>query len=323
MGVSQGIKPSKTEINDENFKSLIDLRKYTKSFYVVNIIFSFLSEEKKLNLIKYNKKFQNKLGIDIHYYKELSGKELRVETNGIRKEYKLNTNVLIFEGEYLNGKKNGKGKEYYENGKLKFEGEYLNGEKNGKGKEYDENGKIKYEGEYLDDEKNGNGKEYYRNGKLMFEGEFVKDKKFSGKGYDCNNNIIYELKDGNGLFKEYIAFGDIILFECEFKNGKENGKGKEYYDDYRLSFEGEYKNGERNGKGKEYKGDQVIFEGEYLDGKIWNGKGKVYIDSFGNTPVFIGEYLNGKRWNGIGVDFDEYRAVRYSNGEKNDLLLVQ
>ena len=32
---------------------------------------------------------------------------------------------------------------------LKFEGEYLNGEKNGKGKEYHDNGKLKYEGEYL------------------------------------------------------------------------------------------------------------------------------------------------------------------------------
>jgi len=33
---------------------------------------------------------------------------------------------IIFEGEYLNGKRNGKGKEYYNNGKLQFEGEYLN-----------------------------------------------------------------------------------------------------------------------------------------------------------------------------------------------------
>ena len=29
---------------------------------------------------------------------------------------------------------NGKGKEYYYNGKLKFEGEYLNGKRNGKRK---------------------------------------------------------------------------------------------------------------------------------------------------------------------------------------------
>jgi len=36
---------------------------------------------------------------------------------------------LIFEGEYLNGQRNGKGKEYYENETLKFEGEYFNGKK--------------------------------------------------------------------------------------------------------------------------------------------------------------------------------------------------
>ena len=44
--------------------------------------------------------------------------------------------ILKFEEEYLNGLRNGKGKEFYDNGILKFEGEYLNGERNGKGKEY-------------------------------------------------------------------------------------------------------------------------------------------------------------------------------------------
>ena len=33
----------------------------------------------------------------------------------------------MFVGEYLNGERNGKGKEYYNNGKLLFKGEYLNG----------------------------------------------------------------------------------------------------------------------------------------------------------------------------------------------------
>ena len=77
--------------------------------------------------------------------------------NGIIKEYNYYTNKLEFEGEYLIGERNGKGKEYYSNGKLKFEGEYLNGKKFGKGKEYYSNGKLKYEGEYL----NGKIKEYY------------------------------------------------------------------------------------------------------------------------------------------------------------------
>ena len=35
---------------------------------------------------------------------------------------------MIFDGEYKNGIKNGKGKEYY-NGKLIYEGEFLNGKK--------------------------------------------------------------------------------------------------------------------------------------------------------------------------------------------------
>ena len=60
---------------------------------------------------------------------------------GIIKEYN-NSNILIFKGEYLNEKKNKKGKNFISNrakickGQLKFEGEYINGKRNGLGKEY-------------------------------------------------------------------------------------------------------------------------------------------------------------------------------------------
>ena len=67
------------------------------------------------------------------------------------KEYNVNGKI-IFEGEYLNGKKNEKGKEFW-NGNLEFEGEFLNGEKNGKGKEYNNKGELIYEGEYKNDKK--------------------------------------------------------------------------------------------------------------------------------------------------------------------------
>ena len=54
----------------------------------------------------------------------------------------------------MNGKKrNGKGKEFLDT-KLLFEGEYFNGVKNGKGKEYNIDGDLIFEGEYLDG-KNG------------------------------------------------------------------------------------------------------------------------------------------------------------------------
>ena len=69
------------------------------------------------------------------------------------KEYNRFFDKLEFEGEYLNGKRNGKGKEYIFDGKLLFEGEYLNGKRHGKGKEYDFDGKLLFEGDYLNGKK--------------------------------------------------------------------------------------------------------------------------------------------------------------------------
>ena len=54
-------------------------------------------------------------------------------------------NLGVFEGEYLNGEKNGKGKEYNKFCELEFEGDYLNGKRwKGKAKKYYENGKLKF-----------------------------------------------------------------------------------------------------------------------------------------------------------------------------------
>ena len=146
------------------------------------------------------------------------------------------------EGEYLNGERNGKGKEYYFNGKLRFEGEYSKGEKWDYSKVdgyleklWDWNRKRKrkkyfrkymytpkYEGEYLNGERNGKGKEYDYDGKLKFEGEYLNEER-------------------NGKIKEYNFYGQLL-------NGKRNGKGKEYDEKTgKLIFEGEYKNGIKNG----------------------------------------------------------------------------
>ena len=62
-----------------------------------------------------------------------------------------------------------------------------------------------------------------------------------------------------------------------------------------------------NGKGKEYKNCKLIFEGEYLDGKRWNGKGKEY-HLQQDKLIFEGEYKNGMRWNGKVKEY-------YDNGE--------
>ena len=115
---------------------------------------------------------------------------------------KYRNGKLIFEGEYLNGERNGKGKEYNENTILLFEGEYLYG-KRWKGKEYDYyRGKLIFEGEYLNEKRwNGKGKEYYNNGELKFDGEYLNGDRWNGKG------------------REYGLFGNLI-FEGEYVNGQ-------------------------------------------------------------------------------------------------------
>ena len=167
-----------------------------KSFYILKKIFSYMMPNKKLELISYNKNFQSKLGINFDDYKIASNKYKIEEINGTGKEYLRDTQIIIFEGNYLNGKRNGQGKEYYKNGKIKFQGEYLNGNIiNGKG--YDIDGY-----EYLN-LNNGYGKEYYDNGKIRFEGEYYKGRKWNGIYYNYQGKKEFEIKCGRGIVKEY------------------------------------------------------------------------------------------------------------------------
>ena len=53
------------------------------------------------------------------------------------------------------------------------------------------------------------------------------------------NNIIYEIKDGKGLIKNYHFYMNKLSYEAEYLNGKRIGKGKEYNVFGILIFEGE------------------------------------------------------------------------------------
>ena len=99
--------------------------------------------------------------------------------------------LLIYEGNYLNGKSNGKGKEYYDDSYiliLKFEGEYLNGLKwSGKG--------LKKNKNFMHEIKEGKGiiKEYYDNGNKEYEGEYFNGEKI-GKEKNILMLVNYHLK---------------------------------------------------------------------------------------------------------------------------------
>ena len=105
-----------------------------------------------------------------------SGKYLNGKRNGKGTEYKSllivksdnnfyssrnikYQNIEIFCGEYFNGERKD-GEEYNYDGELVYEGEYLNDKKNGKGKCFDDEGRLVYEGDYKNCKRTGIRKLY-------------------------------------------------------------------------------------------------------------------------------------------------------------------
>ena len=282
---------TKKEIKNSQF---INFKDSVKSKYIQILTFSFLDRKNILDLVKYNLKLQELLEININTYKKISQSIKIGKGDGYCRIYDLYTMALKFEGEYKNGKKNGKGKEFYKSHDI-YENEYSLGEKSGS--------KLIYEGEFLNGKRNGKGKEYNDNGKLIFEGEYKNGKIFKG--------IIN------------IYYYSSLLYNGEFSNGKKNGIGKEYFDNGKLKFEGEFLNGKKwngiisnqynsvykfeikngNGKIKEYDQERnLLFEGEYINGDK-KGKEYMYINYGDKELIFDGYYLNDKKWNGKLKDY--------------------
>ena len=78
-----------------------------KLCFKINIF--FFKKKKKLKTIINNYELQKRKRYNIENYKKCSGiLKLKLE-NGNVQLYKLDINILIYEGGYLNNKRNGKG----------------------------------------------------------------------------------------------------------------------------------------------------------------------------------------------------------------------
>ena len=109
--------------------------KNVKATYFCQILFSIIDEKKKLKLVKYNKSLQKIINISISNYIHFKTKYIIYESNKKGKEYDYFAGYLVYEGEYLNGERNGKGIQYYQNRCVAFSGEYSKAKRSGKGKE--------------------------------------------------------------------------------------------------------------------------------------------------------------------------------------------
>ena len=151
----------------------------------------------------------------------------------------------IYEGQFLLGKKNGKGKinNFIKN--YEYEGDFINDLRDGYGIEKYSDGSV-YEGEFKSDLKEGKGKLIIKNKDkdiIEYIGQF-KSNKINGKGIinwangkqyygEINNNEI----SGYGILKEgktkYIGY---------FKNDKKNGYGCIFYLEQLFSIVGYWEN---------------------------------------------------------------------------------
>jgi S1-C subfamily serine protease/antitoxin component YwqK of YwqJK toxin-antitoxin module len=113
---------------------------------------------------------------------------------GIAEKIKNEKVFSIYEGDYLNGIRHGKGKytnfdKIRENSLEVWEGNFIGGQLCGNGT-YESSDGQKYNGNFINYRKHGFGTVYFANG-AKFEGFFVSDKMYTGKHTEVNGQIKY------------------------------------------------------------------------------------------------------------------------------------
>ena len=218
-------------------------------------------------------------------------------------------------GQWLNGLRHGKGKEYYKNGNIKYEGDFCNGKFEGNGKYIWNDGEY-YVGQFLNNLRHGKGKEYYKDGIIKYEGDYINDKREGNGKYIYINGSYYigqwlkGLKHGHG--KLYYKNGN-IKYDGDYVNDKIEGSGKYIWEDGEY-YIGQWLNGVRHGKGKlYYKDGNIKYEGDYVNDNM-EGKGK-YIYEDGD--YYIGYFLNNLR-NGKGKEYYKNGNIKYEGVFIND-----
>ncbi|MTT32053.1 hypothetical protein GMB86_08520 [Terrilactibacillus sp. BCM23-1] len=120
----------------------------------------------------------------------------------------------------------------------------------------------------------------------------------------------------NGIITKFHSNGS-IAFRGNIVNGEREGSGTSYDIDGKISFKGEYKSNLRF-RGTLYKNGKKSFEGNFQDGRPWNGQVFNYVFNNEKVRKFTGEILNGKPYSGSG-----YRYKRNEHGEDLDYIIYQ
>ncbi len=220
----------------------------------------------------------------------------------------------VYEGYFLNEKKNGHGKYIWANGDV-FDGNWVDGKRTGKGKVTWSNG-ASFDGEWKDDQMS-EGKYTFPDGEI-YDGSFQNGKKEGygkqvfpdGEKYEGQWHV--GKKHGHGTY----TWADGDTYEGEWQDGKRCGGGKliqygksptgEIYMKY--SYDGEWLDSKEHGHGICVEGDfgmeemDKVLEGGWVSG-IRQGRFIWYL-TFSNGGRYINFYEDGK-WIEGGIPYDE------------------
>ena len=177
--------------------------------------------------------------------------------------------IPLYSGRLEDGKLEGEGKEYDEDGILSYEGTFVEGQRSGMGTAY-EHGLKTYKGEFLAGVASGEGTSYDVDGNVTYQGEFSEGiQEGTGKAYK-KGDLIYEGEFSGGLYNgegtAYLSSTETV--KATFKDGLPDGDvtwskdGKAYY-------KGEWSDGRPEGYGALYsKSGKTLYEGQFYCGTL-------------------------------------------------------
>jgi len=136
------------------------------------------------------------------------------------------SNVLIEEGQVMDGKRTGTWVSYFpKDSRVKSITSYLNGRKNGVYFEMNDRGSVSIQANYVDD---------------ILHGKWVKYK----YGSKAEKEINYAMGKYDGAYREYHNNGKMMK-EIMYKNGIQDGSFRQFNDKEQVIMEYVYKNGEK------------------------------------------------------------------------------
>ena len=263
----------KNNVNNEQGLLIPVGVRFDDSVFVGEVYFKdqFAHEEYKKNgnilkpeLVTFG--FGTQVWKDGSYYE---GAYLNAKFNGMGRY--VHSSGDLYEGNFVDSLAKGRGQFFGFNGDT-YDGEFSNNQYNGKGVFKNKHREV-YEGHFVDSKKQGEGVLTVP-GKHEYAGYFVANV-YNGQGclnWTDGTNRSYEGNFSDGKFngKGRYTYENGNVFNGIYRNGVRHGHGKLIMAKKLMIFECTWENGQENGKGAMYglNNNKELMVGDWKDGKL-------------------------------------------------------